>query len=83
MRIYLSPRTVVIAAASGLVQNDERGVFVIPAEAGIQAEEALASGDASWIPGLASLARNDGRVRHSSGSWNPRGVMWVGHFVSG
>ncbi len=33
--------------------------FVMPAKAGIQEHTALASGSASWIPGLALLARND------------------------
>jgi len=31
----------------------------MPAHAGIQAHTAQASGAASWIPGLALLARND------------------------
>jgi hypothetical protein len=31
----------------------------MPAKAGIQENSALASGNASWIPGLALLARND------------------------
>jgi hypothetical protein len=33
--------------------------FVIPAKAGIQRDSAPASTSASWIPGLALLARND------------------------
>jgi len=32
---------------------------VMPAKAGIQGGSALASASASWIPGLALLARND------------------------
>jgi len=32
----------------------------MPAQAGIQGHIALAAGEASWIPGLALLARNDG-----------------------
>jgi hypothetical protein len=37
----------------------------MPAQAGIQEKYALASYDASWIPGLALLARNDGLPRVS------------------
>ncbi len=33
--------------------------FVMPAQAGIQEHTTWASGEASWIPGLALLARND------------------------
>jgi hypothetical protein len=33
--------------------------FVMPAQAGIQENSALVCGYASWIPGLALLARND------------------------
>jgi hypothetical protein len=31
----------------------------MPAQAGIQGDQALVFGHASWIPGLASFARND------------------------
>ncbi len=43
----------------GLFDADGAAI-VMPAYAGIQEHMALASGDASWIPGLALLARNDG-----------------------
>jgi hypothetical protein len=36
---------------------------VMPAQAGIQEHMALAAGEASWIPGLALLARNDGNAK--------------------
>jgi hypothetical protein len=34
----------------------------MPAQAGILGHMALAAGEASWIPGLALLARNDGNA---------------------
>jgi hypothetical protein len=43
---------------------------VIPAKAGIQGGSALASGSASWIPGLALLARNDVPTAY------PSSVLW-------
>ena len=39
--------------------NADGSDFVMPAHAGIQEHTALASGSASWIPGLALLAWND------------------------
>ncbi|MBM4258053.1 MAG: hypothetical protein FJ147_19440 [Deltaproteobacteria bacterium] len=51
-------------------------IFVMPAKAGIQEHAALVCGLASWIPGLATLARNDVATRSSfqrkleSGAYN-------------
>jgi hypothetical protein len=42
--------------------DEETGQSVIPAQAGIQAVYPLTTAYTSWIPGLALLARNDGRV---------------------
>jgi hypothetical protein len=64
-------------ALSKRAETEEVSLSVIPAQAGIQC----------ITPGFriaaSGLARNGARrFRHSSESWNPGGVVRVGHFVS-
>jgi hypothetical protein len=45
-----------------LSSTAENSSVVMPAQAGIQEHLARAAHDPSWIPGLALLARNDGKT---------------------
>jgi hypothetical protein len=60
----------------------ENASGVMPAKAGIQENEAHASGNSSWIPGLAPLARNDGQVVFVIPAEAGIQGVWVGYFVS-